>query len=39
MAHLCQPDIVGSIGTMEITKTKNSSTTESAHGLLLFSAI
>ena len=39
MAHLCRPDIVGSIGGMKITKTRNKSTTASAHGLLLFSAI
>ena len=39
MAHLCGPDIVGSIGGMKITKTKNHSATASAHGLLLFLAI
>ena len=39
MANLCGPDIVGSIGGMKITKTKNNSTSASAHRLLLFSAI
>ena len=39
MANLSGPDIVGSIGGMKIMKTKNNSTTASAHGLLLFSAI
>ena len=39
MANLCGPDIVGSIGGMKITKTKNNSTSASAHGLLLLLAI
>ena len=39
MANLSGPDIVGSIGGIKITKTKNNSTTASTHGLLLFLAI
>ena len=37
MANLSGPDIVGSIGGMKITKTKNNSTTmtTSAHRLIL----
>ena len=36
MANLCGPDIVGSIGRMKITKTKNNSTSASAHGSFYF---